>query len=121
MIVMFDNWIVPAAFQSDGCTIPFGLRTFAKWILDSDKATPACRLHDFLRRHAVWHGLPVSTADAIFRRALKYYGLKSWQATLYWLFVKLTRPWFSATYKMPPEWQRMNAANMERYGLRATT
>lgn len=121
-LVTFENWTVPAAFMSDGCSVPFVFRLPARLFLSMQRAQPACRLHDFLSSHARWHGMDYPTIDAIFRRHLKSLGLRSWQATIYWGSVKLARPLRrrNAPQEMPKAWQQLNRLAMKQYGLRMT-
>lgn len=93
------GWCPPPDYYNDGCTM-------APDSLFGIDLRPACTLHDWLRRHVVHYGgISVRAADAVFRSHLKALGLPSWAATVYWLMVKLFRPWFRRTYPIDrPEW-----------------
>lgn len=93
-MIEFEGWRVPPGFRSDGCT-------FAPDSWFGRDLKPACVLHDFLRRHGV---IPVPEADKLFRRHLIALGAPAWLARIYWLVVKLTRPWFSAVRPLPGNW-----------------
>lgn len=86
-MIRFDGWSVPPDFRNDGCTCApdrwFGI-----------DLRPACEMHDFHARHLVHDRyMTVQQADWIFRRHLIALGLPPLVARLYWLAVKLARPW----------------------------
>jgi len=121
--VIFENWIVPPDFESDGCSIPIWIRPIVIVLLKPSRAQPACCLHDFLSRHARWHGMKFQTIDSIFRRHLKKLGLRPWQVTIYWGAVKIARPFrrLQPPQPMKNTWQRLNELAMKQYGLKMTT
>jgi hypothetical protein len=93
MNIEFEGWRVPTNFVSDGCTgVSDG---------KANKYAPACVLHDFLRRHAI---VSKRAADAIFYRNLLNLGAGRIRASLYWIGVRITAPFATRTYKLPPEW-----------------
>lgn len=98
---IFHGWVVPEGFVSDGCTC-------APDELFGVDLRPACEWHDWARRHLVHYGvMTVQEADKLFKAYLIRLGLPRWCAHLYWLGVKIGRPWFSRTYPVPrPEWLR---------------
>lgn len=93
MSISFEGWRVPDAFESDGCTgTADGKRN--RWM-------PACRMHDFHRRHEI---VSKRDADSIFYRHLLHLGASRLRARLYWLGVRITAPLANRTYRLPPEW-----------------
>lgn len=95
---MFDGWRIPPDFRSDGCTLApdrlFGI-----------DLRPACRMHDFHRVYLVHDRyMTVQQADWIFRRHLIALGCPPIIARLYWLAVKIARPWFMAGKPLPDRW-----------------
>jgi hypothetical protein len=90
MNIEFEGWRVPTNFVSDGCT----LAKDGRW-------SDACIMHDFLRRHAI---VSKREADAIFYRHLLHLGAGRIRAALYWIGVRITAPFATRTYKLPPEW-----------------
>lgn len=98
--ITFEGWTVPKGFLTDGCTCspdkPLGY-----------DIRECCILHDWLRRHVVHYGhITVSEADKVFRRFMKAKGVPSWLATIYWLGVKIMRPFWSRTAPVKPGWFR---------------
>lgn len=103
-MISFAGWSVPDDFKSDGCTgAPdswFGI-----------DLTPACRLHDFLRRHLVWYNIvTVQEADKLLKHHIRALGAPRFLGHFYWLGVKITRNKYKATYPFPSsklkEWSK---------------
>lgn len=97
-MITFEGWSVPDDFDSDGCT-------FApdRWFNVDLK--PACIMHDFQRKYAVYYGEPVQDVDKRFKRHLRSLGAPRFLGHLFWLVVKLARRWYSTTKPVPkPEW-----------------
>lgn len=99
MEIEFDGWRVPPDFHNDGCTWAPD-----KWL--GLYLRPACEMHDFQSRHLVHDGyLTVQQADWIFRRHLIALGLNPFVARLYWIAVKLARPWRKDRAPLPDRWK----------------
>jgi len=106
MIIKRDTrigqWIIPAGFETDGCTFP-GVLKYLKGIMKAKEYYLGCALHDFLRRYAI---VPVPEVD----KELKWYicdvNHDHIRAHLYWLAVKLMRLWFQRTQPLPAEWEK---------------
>ncbi len=93
-MIEFEGWRVPPGFKCDGCTgVPDRL-----FSIDLE---PACILHDFMRRHAI---VPAAEADKLFRRHMIALGAPAWLARLFWLVIKVARPWFYYTEPVPTKW-----------------
>lgn len=98
-MITFDGWRVPRDFHNDGCTCAPD-RLFGIDLL------PACEMHDFQCRHLVHDRyMTVQQADWIFRRHLIALGLPPLVARLYWIAVKLARPWRQDRAPLPLRWQ----------------
>lgn len=91
-----SGWRVPDNFRSDGCTFAPD-RWFGKDL------TPACRLHDFLRLYDL---VPVEEADRIFYHKLLELGAPRLLARIYWVGVKLLRPFREKPQKLPLWWEQ---------------
>jgi len=93
--VTIGRWTIPEGFVSDGCT----------WAPDrwfGVDLSPACLLHDFLRRYAI---VTVREADRELHAQLIELGAPRWLARFYWFVVKITRPWFRRTEALPRKWR----------------
>jgi hypothetical protein len=58
VIVGDEVWVLPAGFDTDGCTLDFPkflkwLETFIKWAMGFKKITKGCALHDFVCRYGL--------------------------------------------------------------------
>lgn len=96
---MWRTHPAPPGFESDGCTVPFIFKPLYRRFL------PACRWHDWARRHLVHYGVTTpEDADWAFRTYMRELG--AWQPLLQitWLVVKATRGKYSRTLPVPPEW-----------------
>jgi hypothetical protein len=98
--IVYKSWAVPDEFYSDGCTIP----SLVKKAMNEENFVNGCRLHDYLRRYAL---VSVSEGDRIFRDyiydykpSVRYYFIS--RGVYYAL--KVSRPWFSKTEKIPPKY-----------------
>ncbi|HFD81040.1 MAG TPA: DUF1353 domain-containing protein [Gammaproteobacteria bacterium] len=101
--VSFDGWTTPEGFRSDGCTMWPWLRRLLERFIDLDRYTPACVLHDFMRRHLVAERVvTIGEADATMRRHLLALGMWPPLAWGFWLAVLLMRPFFLASRPLPP-------------------
>lgn len=103
-MIEFDGWRVPPDFRNDGCTCapdqwppkPFNTRVDLR---------PACEMHDFHARYLVHDRyMTVQQADWIFRRHLIHLGCPPIIARLYWVAVKVMRPWRTDRAKLPARW-----------------
>lgn len=97
-MIKFDGWRVPPDFHNDGCTCApdrlFGI-----------DLRPACEMHDFQSRYLVRDRyMTVQMADWIFRRHLIALGLPAIVARMYWLAVKIVRPWRHDRAALPEKW-----------------
>jgi hypothetical protein len=96
-VIQFEGWRVPPGFLSDGCTLARdGNR---------NRYTPACVLHDFLRRYGI---VPVYVADDIFRRHLIALGASRCKARAYWVGVRVLSVIFTRTEPLPFEWREFS-------------
>ena len=94
------QWIIPAGFQTDGCTFP-GIFKYIKGIMKAKEYYIGCALHDFLRRYEI---VPVPEADKELKRYIRDVKHDHIRAHLYWLVVKFMRPWFQHTQTLPVKW-----------------
>lgn len=107
MQIEWDGWRVPPKFASDGCSVPFFLRpalaiVYALLAMKESRYVAACIWHDWARRHLVHYGLmTVQEADWAMRNYLRALGMKKWLAQVFWLGVKIMRPWFRKTRPIP--------------------
>jgi len=93
--ITVGRWTIPKGFVSDRCT----------WAPDrwfGIDLSPACILHDFLRRYAI---VSVREADRELHAQLLALGAPRWLARFYWFAVKVTRPWFRRTQTLPWAWR----------------
>lgn len=95
-MIEFNGWKVPAAFVSDGCTfVP------DSWF--GKDLTNACALHDFLR---VYDLCPIEQADREFHSFLLFLGAPKLLARVYWIGVKLLRPFREDIKPLPTIWEK---------------
>lgn len=99
--IVFEGWQVPPAFPSDRCT-----DAPDHW--NHHDLRPACALHDFQRRYGL---VPVDDADRRLKRFLMYLGAPHWLAQLYYIGVKLMRPWFMKTEPFPDYYKGFDKPN----------
>lgn len=96
------GWTVPAGFVSDGCTFPGPLHHIRR-LMRADKYAEGCILHDWLRRYGLCR---ISQADRLLREYIGDVAGDPWMADIYYLAVKLARPWFSKSVPLPPQWEK---------------
>lgn len=105
-MIEFDGWRVPPDFNNDGCTFA------PDWVRVN--LYPACNMHDFQCRHLVYEGiLTVQEADWIFRRHLIHLGCPKLVARLYWIAVKLMRPFREDRAPLPFKWKLYASRQMQ--------
>lgn len=104
--IEFQGWRVPTGFKSDGCTLAPDSYLAIRWRpfeLYRLSLKPACKLHDFNRRHRVHYGvMSAEQADHVFRAHLRALGASPLLAGLYYGFVKVTRSKYKRTLPLPP-------------------
>jgi len=100
--VKVRQWILPAGFQSDGCTFP-GILKYLRGIMKADEYSLGCALHDFLRRYAV---VSVPEADKELRQYIYEEKGDRIRSYLYWLAVKFIRNRYTSTLQLPTQWEQ---------------